>query len=144
MVKRSGLGYLSNTAAKAKQNVRIVDLPPLKDGLGTHGMFLVATRAITAHEEILSPYNNGDPAVAQVCVGCSIFSQLPLPCLTRAMSHSRAGWLLEVGFVEHAHAHGVSPAAVIFSGAGAGARSTATEASGRRSPPTNPDAGDSK
>jgi hypothetical protein len=63
MLKSSGLGFLSNNAPRTAQNVRIVDLAPLQDGLGTHWMFLVATRAIAAHDEILSPYNNWDPAI---------------------------------------------------------------------------------
>jgi hypothetical protein len=63
MLRRSGLGFLSNTGAKAEQNVRIVDQMPWKDGLRTKWLFLVATRAIAAHEEILSPYNNWDPAL---------------------------------------------------------------------------------
>ncbi len=63
MLKRSGLGFLSNTGDKADLNVRIADQVPRKDGLGTKWMFLVATRAIAAHDEILSPYNNWDPAI---------------------------------------------------------------------------------
>jgi hypothetical protein len=64
MLMHSGLGYLSNTGDKAAHNnVRIVDQAPRKDGLGTAWMFLVATRTIAAHEEILSPYNNWDPAI---------------------------------------------------------------------------------
>lgn len=64
MLKHSGLGYMSNTAVKAAQNVRIVDVSPRNDGLEPQWMFLVATRTIAAHEEVLSPYNNWDPAVA--------------------------------------------------------------------------------
>ena len=65
MLVQSGLGFLSNTAAKAAENnVRIVAKATRKDGLGPQWMFLVATRATAAHEEILSPYNNWDPAIA--------------------------------------------------------------------------------
>ena len=65
MLVQSGLGFLSNTAAKAvENNVRVVIKAARKDGLSLQWMFLVAARAIAAHEEILSPYNNWDPAVA--------------------------------------------------------------------------------
>jgi hypothetical protein len=67
MLKRSGLGYLSNTSAKPAQNVRIVDVCPRKDGLGTHWMFLVATRSIAAHDEPLQQLAVAGPLFASTC-----------------------------------------------------------------------------
>jgi hypothetical protein len=68
MLKRSGLGFLSNKGDKtAENNVRIVYQASRKDGLDPTWMFLVAKRAIAGHDEILSPYNNRDPAVTGRC-----------------------------------------------------------------------------
>lgn len=62
-IMMSGIGYMSNTAAKSKLNVKIVTVFTGREAMGPPRIFLMATREIEAGEEILSPYNNNDPEV---------------------------------------------------------------------------------
>jgi hypothetical protein len=64
MLMSSGVGYLSNSSPERKNlNLSVVAMRPRRDVPSPPFLFLVATRAILQHEEILSPYNNGDDAV---------------------------------------------------------------------------------
>jgi hypothetical protein len=64
MIMSSGVGYLSNSSTERKNlNVSVTAMRPRRDVPSPPFLFLVATRVIHQHEEILSPYNNGDAAV---------------------------------------------------------------------------------
>jgi hypothetical protein len=54
---------MTNTDVKSRHNVKVVDCDITRDGTLSRELFLIASRDIAKHEEIISPYNNRDSAV---------------------------------------------------------------------------------
>jgi hypothetical protein len=65
MLTSAGVGYLVNSSrVKADFNAGVESVTPRKTGVGLGWLFLVATKPIAKHDEIVCPYHNSDQAVA--------------------------------------------------------------------------------